>query len=75
MDPLLYLPTYVLTNIDTEVGTVNFDIYIYIYIYIIYLFNCIWFDTRWQQYSTHLHTNCTQNTENGTCAHNPSPLN
>jgi hypothetical protein len=23
-------------------------------------------DTRWQQYSTHLHTNSTQNTENGT---------
>jgi hypothetical protein len=30
------------------------------------LFNCNWVDTRWQQYSTHLHTNCTQNTENGT---------
>jgi hypothetical protein len=25
-----------------------------------------WVDTRWQQYSTHLHTNSTQNTENGT---------
>jgi hypothetical protein len=23
-------------------------------------------DTRWQQYSTHLHTNSTQNAENGT---------
>jgi hypothetical protein len=23
-------------------------------------------DTRWQQYSTHLHTNSTQNTQNGT---------
>jgi len=23
--------------------------------------NCNWADTRWQQYSTHLHTNCTQN--------------
>jgi hypothetical protein len=23
-------------------------------------------DTRWQQYSTHLHTNITQNVENGT---------
>jgi hypothetical protein len=23
--------------------------------------NCIWVDTRWQQYSTHLHTNSTQN--------------
>jgi hypothetical protein len=28
--------------------------------------NCSWVDTRWQQYSTHLHTNSTQNTENGT---------
>jgi hypothetical protein len=36
-----------------------FDIYIYI-------FNRIWVDTRWQQCSTHLHTNSTQNTENGT---------
>jgi hypothetical protein len=31
----------------------------------IYVFNCNWIDTRWQQYSTHLHTNNTQNTENG----------
>jgi hypothetical protein len=23
--------------------------------------NCNWVDTRWQQYSTHLHTNSTQN--------------
>ena len=23
--------------------------------------NCNWIDTRWQQYSTHLHTNSTQN--------------
>jgi hypothetical protein len=30
------------------------------------LFNCNWVDTRWQQYSTHLHTNSTQTTENGT---------
>jgi hypothetical protein len=29
------------------------------------LFNCSWVDTRWQQYSTHLHTNSTQNTEDG----------
>ena len=28
--------------------------------------NCNWVDTRWQQYSTHLHTNSTQNTEDGT---------
>jgi hypothetical protein len=30
------------------------------------MFNCSWVDTRWQQYCTHLHTNSTQNTENGT---------
>jgi hypothetical protein len=29
-------------------------------------FNRNWVDTRWQQYSSHLHTNSTQNTENGT---------
>ena len=23
--------------------------------------NCNWVDTQWQQYSTHLHTNSTQN--------------
>jgi hypothetical protein len=28
------------------------------------LFNCNWVDTRWQQYSTHLHTNSTQYREN-----------
>jgi len=34
---------------------------------------CNWVDTRWQWYSTHLHTNSTQNntmkqnTQNGTC--------
>jgi hypothetical protein len=30
------------------------------------VFNCNWVDTRWQQNSTHLHTNNTQNTDNGT---------
>jgi hypothetical protein len=30
-----------------------------------YIFNCNWIDTRWQQYSTHLHTTSTQDTENG----------
>jgi hypothetical protein len=35
--------------------------------------NCNWVDTRWHQYSTHLHTNNTQNstmkqnTQNGIC--------
>jgi hypothetical protein len=33
-----------------------YDVYIYIH-----LFNRSWVDTRWQQYSTHLHTNNTQN--------------
>jgi hypothetical protein len=32
----------------------------------LFIFNCGWVNTRWQQYSTHLHTNSTQNTENGT---------
>jgi hypothetical protein len=34
------------------------------YIYKIYpdiYVNCNWIDTRWQQYSTHLHTKSTQN--------------
>jgi hypothetical protein len=31
-----------------------------------YIFNRNWVDTRWQQYSTHLHANSTRNTENGT---------
>ena len=29
--------------------------------YMIYFVNCSWVDTRWQQYSTHLHTNSIQN--------------
>jgi hypothetical protein len=33
---------------------------------LIYIYNCNWVDARWQQYSSHLHTNNTQNTENGT---------
>jgi hypothetical protein len=31
----------------------------------IYIFNCNWFDTQWQQYITHLNTNNTHNTEKG----------
>jgi hypothetical protein len=30
------------------------------------IFNPNWVDTRWPQYSTHLHTNNTLNTDNGT---------
>jgi hypothetical protein len=37
----------------------------YKYILYIVIFYCNWVDTRWQQYGTHLHTNTTQNTENG----------
>jgi hypothetical protein len=32
----------------------------------IYIYNRNCFGTQWQQYSTHLHTNTAQNTENGT---------
>jgi len=32
-----------------------------IYIDIDIFVNCNWFVTRWQQYSTHLHTNNTKN--------------
>jgi hypothetical protein len=38
----------------------------YLFIVCLFIINCNWVDTRWQQYSTHLHTNSTQNTENGT---------
>jgi hypothetical protein len=33
------------------------------YIIIIIITNCNWADTQWQQYSTYLHTNSTQNIE------------
>jgi hypothetical protein len=36
------------------------------YVYYLFIFNCNWVDTQWQQYSTHSHINSTQNTENGT---------
>jgi hypothetical protein len=39
---------------------------IYIVLLLLLLFNCNWVDTRWQQSSTHLHTNSTQNTQKGT---------
>ena len=42
-----------------------YDIYDMWYIiyknYIDIFVNCSWVDTRWQQYSTHLHTDSTQN--------------
>jgi hypothetical protein len=52
--------------------TIRYDISYYIwydiYVYDIWydIFNRNWVDIRWQQYSTHLHTNNTQNSENGT---------
>jgi hypothetical protein len=36
------------------------------YFDMMYIVNCNWVDTWWQQYSSHLHTNNTQKTENGT---------
>jgi hypothetical protein len=42
--------------------TMDYSLLLLLFIY----FNRNWGDTRWQQYSTHLHTNSTQNTENGT---------
>jgi hypothetical protein len=41
----------------------TYDMIWYIIWYDIYdiFVNCSWVDTRWQQYSTHLHTNSTQN--------------
>jgi preprotein translocase subunit SecY len=43
-----------------------FIIIIIIIIYLFIYFYCNWVDARWQQYSTHLHTNSTHNTENRT---------
>jgi hypothetical protein len=34
---------------------------LYLYLYYDIFVNCNWVDTRWQYYSTHLHTNNTQN--------------
>jgi hypothetical protein len=38
---------------------------VFIYLFL-FIFNCTCVDSRWQQYSTRLHTNSTQNTKNGT---------
>jgi hypothetical protein len=40
--------------------------YKFILLFLLFILNCTKFDTRWQQYSTHLYTNSTQGTENGT---------
>jgi hypothetical protein len=50
-------------NIQTCVCCVTFRDLLLL---LLFIFNCNWVDTRWQQYSTHLHTNSTQNTQNGT---------
>jgi hypothetical protein len=41
-----------------------FDTPHYVMWWLLSIFNCNWVDTQWQQYSTHLHTNSIQNTEN-----------
>jgi hypothetical protein len=40
-------------------------IYFTLLLLLLLLINCNCVDTRWQQNSTHLHTNSTQNTEDG----------
>ena len=41
-------------------GIINFISFLF-YLHIDIFVTCNWFDTRWQQYSTHLHTDNTQN--------------
>jgi hypothetical protein len=53
---------YMYWNIGLSTGA-RYIRYIILYLYI-FNFNLV--DTRWQQFSTHLRTNSTQNTENGT---------
>ena len=46
-------------------------------IFDIYFVNCNWVAPRWQQFSTHLHTNSTQNNTinyNSTTSHGPPVL-
>jgi hypothetical protein len=49
------LSTYKISQMDSvlpdECSYIDIDTFV----------NCSWVDTRWQQYSTHLHTNNTQN--------------
>jgi hypothetical protein len=59
--PLDYIETSALKPGATEARELRHSWY-----GIWYIFNRNWVDTRWQQCSTHLHTNSTQNTENGT---------
>jgi hypothetical protein len=57
--------TYINTNMDIILKCVKivWDCLYYYYYY--YYLTANWVDTRWRQYSTHLHTNSTQNTEDG----------
>jgi hypothetical protein len=58
---------YFLKNNPGALLNVWFDHAVTYYYYVLlFIFNCNWVDTRWQQCSTHLHTNSTQNTENVT---------
>jgi hypothetical protein len=50
----LYLLRYLCMGPHGAILKVWCDIHIFV--------NCSWVDTRWQQYSTHLHTNNPQNT-------------
>jgi hypothetical protein len=43
--------------VEDQIWTSQFDDMIWYDIFV----NCNWVATRWQQYSTHLHTNSTQN--------------
>jgi hypothetical protein len=63
---------YDMIRYDTwyDIYCIWYDIWYGVIWYMIWydIFNRNWVDARWQQYSTHLHINSTQNTEN------PDPL-
>ena len=50
-------PTKCTYSIENSITATCFGIMIGYGIFV----NCNWVDTRWQQYSAHLHTNSTQN--------------
>jgi hypothetical protein len=45
------VPVHAMDAYSGNRGMIRYDVFV----------NCNWVDTRWQQYSTHLHTNNTQN--------------
>jgi hypothetical protein len=61
-----FLNTLILFISNTWIFRKTVCIYYYYYYYLFIYLNWNWVDTRWQQYSTHSHTNSTQNTESGT---------